>query len=270
MLIDSDVYRSLARLHTSYNEMLAASIRSLDELTSAEIALESDWQHALEPALRDLYWKPLAGGLASAPERPEELRKWIEDGLSTALATVALLSLLRRFIRRGVNIGGYLAFDILDIDGLFGLNDPVYVALIDEHTDMLVTAGSDMSLIDTTVEHLAVGIPAAKASDKPLLAIAEMIAGWALYRSTTIAITEQTRAIANGMNWTYKENGVERQKFRTRADDRVCFICSPLDGHVMAVSNIPSELTIPKHPRCRCYYEAVTTGWHRPTSIWRG
>lgn len=270
-LHDIALHRGLTRMRRAMDGLLAVGTRSLDELTPAEVALEAQWQQDLEPVLSDLYWYPLRNGLSEAPEKERELRRWLRDALSAGVAIAALLALLKRYQVRAVNIGGKIGLDLLNIDGDFRLTNPDYLAKLDDHATMLTTAGSDMSLIDTTIDQMTAGIPKARESEGDTLTVlGTMIAGWAAYRSVSIAITEQSRQIANGLNWTYGENEVVQQIFRTRGDDRVCPQCAPLEGRVMQVRNIPSELQVPIHTKCRCGYTPVLSGWARPANIWRG
>jgi len=266
-LYDVALYRSLAKMQRATNGLIAVNTRSLSELTPAEVHLETQWQRELEPVLTDLYWYPLRNGIDYVPDTG--LKRWLRDQLSAAVAIAALLALLRRYLIRGVNVGGKMALDLLGLNGSFYLQNRQYVDDIYSHADTLTTVGTDLSLIDTTVDHLAGAIPAAKQGEgHPLLALGASIVGWAAVRSVNIAITEESRTVAQGLNWTYGENGIERQVFRARED--ACPICSPLDGSVMPVNDVPGELSIPVHTRCRCWYEALTDGWTKPDKIWRG
>ena len=47
----------------------------------------------------------------------------------------------------------------------------------------------------------------------------------------------------------YKRAGVERVKWITQDDDRVCTECDSLDGKVFPIDKVPPK----PHPRCRCY-----------------
>jgi hypothetical protein len=162
-----------------------------------------------------------------------------------------------------------MALDMLGIEDTFHLTNSEYLALLDEHAAMLTTVGSEMSLIDTTIDDLARGIPQARQSEgNTLLIISGLIAGWSLARSGAIAVTEETRQVGNGLTWAFGGNGVQWQIFMTR--ERACKICSPLHGQRMRVSSIPEELRLPKHPWCRCYYVPDLTNWTQPATIWTG
>lgn len=77
-------------------------------------------------------------------------------------------------------------------------------------------------------------------------------------RAEMIAVTETTRAFYEGGKEAVEE--IRRVGFdmvgiwRTAVDDRVCPICSPLEGLQENPSGGfgPQNLTPPAHPRCRC------------------
>ena len=173
---------SLQRLERAYNGLL--SVRAtIDELTPAELQLEAQWQQALEPVLRDLYWYPLRNGLNTLPQDEAELRRFLRDSLSSAAAIAALLALLKRYLLQAVNIGGRMALNLLGLDSTFHLTNPEYIHQVEDHADTLTQAGTELSLIDTTINHLATGIPQALASDTALMTIGGLITGWAATRS---------------------------------------------------------------------------------------
>lgn len=263
--IDRQLYTGLTMMRRAYAALL--SVR--EQVTPAEIALSDEWQAEIEPVLQDLYWWPFRNGLDQAPEDVDELRSWLRERYDDATAVAVLLLLLQRYQKRGVNLGGTMALDMLGIGATFRLTNSEYLALLDEHAETLTTVGSDMSLIDTTIDDLARGISAArKSEDNTLLTLGAMIAGWSLARSGLIAVTELTRMAGNGLTWAFGGNGVRIQEFVTR--ERACKYCSPLHGIRMPVNNIPGYLQIPIHPNCRCYYMPVLDGWNRPSTIWTG
>ena len=57
-----------------------------------------------------------------------------------------------------------------------------------------------------------------------------------------------------GMHDAYKDSGVDRVRFVTQRDGRVCPDCRSLDGNVYALGKQP---TIPLHYNCRCFYVPV-------------
>lgn len=268
--IDTALYRSLTRLHDAYSGLLAR--RSISEVTPAELALETQWRQDLEPVLRDLYWHPLRNGLEGLPTDAAELEDRLRHDYDRDVVLAALLALLLRYQVRGVNVGGNMGLNLLSAPGHFTLTNQGYLATLHSHAQTLtsVSPNANLSLINTTISHLTQAIPQALTTASPLTALGNLIAGWSLYRSSMIAITELTRMVGNGLSWTYARNGVEEQEFVTREDAAVCQRCAPLHGRRMPVNNIPPDLLIPIHTGCRCAYRPITQGWQMPVNIWRG
>lgn len=272
--LDGQLLNNLARMDFAYAAIQDAQIRRLEQVTAAEQALDLSFMVALDPVLVDLYWWPLRNGLDGLPENEAELRQYIEERYhDDDLAVIALLLLLIRFQRQAVNIGGHEGLKMLGLTGAnadFFLSNPILLEQLDEQAKSLATVDGEMSLIRTTVDHLVIDIPAARASEaNTLIALGGMIAAHVIRRSSLIAVTERSRSFAQGLNWAYLHNGVAQQMFNTRGHG--CpKICTPLDGSVMPVNDIPWGLRIPKHGGCDCVYSPVTDGWIAPESVWRG
>lgn len=84
-------------------------------------------------------------------------------------------------------------------------------------------------------------------------------------RAATIAITEVTAAYYEGSVRQYAAAGVKRVRWETAADEKACFRCSPMQGRVGAldpdtrrVTWPVAGMTIPAHPRCRCFAAPLT------------
>lgn len=265
--IDARLYTGLTRMQRALDGLLQVR----EQVTPEEIALSDAWQAELEPVLRDLYWYPLRNGINEAPEDVDELRSWLRERYDDAIAVAILLLLLQRYQVRGANLGGQMALNDLGIDGTFTLTNAEYCQLLDDHAATLTTQGSDMSLIDTTIDDLARGIPAARQSDdNTLLALGGLITGWSLVRSGLIAVTESARSIATSFTWTLLQNEILYQEFITREDRRVCPRCAALHGVRMPVANVPTAWRIPIHAGCRCIYRPVLLGWIMPAVPWTG
>lgn len=69
-------------------------------------------------------------------------------------------------------------------------------------------------------------------------------------RADLIAVTETTRALTAGTLASWRSAGVERYRWNTSGDERVCPQCGPLDGVTYRVGRGPEP---PLHPRCRCW-----------------
>lgn len=84
-------------------------------------------------------------------------------------------------------------------------------------------------------------------------------------RAATIAITEVTAAYYEGSVRQYAAAGVKRVRWETAADEKTCVLCSPMQGRVGALDPYTRRvtwpvagMTIPAHPRCRCYVAPLT------------
>lgn len=78
-------------------------------------------------------------------------------------------------------------------------------------------------------------------------------------RAELIAVTEITRAFAEGNTEAWKAQGVEGRKWFTSEDELVCPICGDLAG---SVARLGDEFeggvdNPPAHPRCRCWVQPV-------------
>ncbi len=75
-------------------------------------------------------------------------------------------------------------------------------------------------------------------------------------RANMIAVTEITRAFAEGNALAWKATGfVSEVRFNTARDDKVCPFCSPLDGKTFPVDDYGHKPPI--HVRCRCWNSPV-------------
>lgn len=269
--IDHRLYTGLTRMRNAYDALL--SIR--EQVTPAEMALSDQWQAALEPVLRDLYWWPFRNGFSQVPDTAGKLRTWLEDRYESEDAVRPLRTLLQRYQVRAATLGGQIALNDLGDDGTFRLTNAAYLTMLDDHAVVLTSQGTELSLIDTTVDDLVSGIIRANQSLRFLAdgifdVVGSLIADWTLIRAGLIAITETTRQVAGSINQTLYQNDVLYQIFVTREDSRVCPLCAPLHGQRMPVRAIPSGLRIPIHGRCRCTYRAELLGWTLPDVVWRG
>ena len=82
-------------------------------------------------------------------------------------------------------------------------------------------------------------------------------------RARTIAVTETTRAFAEGNVVAWKESGVvERRRWNTSVDELVCPICGPLHNVITDIDKpFPGGLqNPPAHPYCRCWVTPVVEG----------
>lgn len=112
---------------------------------------------------------------------------------------------------------------------------------------------------------------------KPLIPDLEAVATTAIqpaYRARLIAMTESTRAYANGNNRVWEAAGVWGREWRTAVDERVCPICGALHQQ-RAKTGAAFEVTVkgkrvvvqnpPAHPGCRCSVKPVVRPERSPT-----
>lgn len=78
-------------------------------------------------------------------------------------------------------------------------------------------------------------------------------------RANTIAVTEITRAYAQGNKTAYQEAGVTHWTWRTNRDELVCKYCGPLNNKTVRIGDVFGALRgrpvtePPFHPNCRCW-----------------
>lgn len=81
-------------------------------------------------------------------------------------------------------------------------------------------------------------------------------------RAEMIAVTEVTRAFAEGNRAAWRQSGViTRMRWETAADEMVCPTCGPLQGSIASVDgSFEGGIMPPVHPRCRCWITPVVVG----------
>ena len=68
-------------------------------------------------------------------------------------------------------------------------------------------------------------------------------------RAETIVRTESLKAHNEASRNYYAQNGIELVMYFATSDDRTCPVCSSQAGNVFK----RNAITVPRHPRCRCY-----------------
>ncbi len=90
-------------------------------------------------------------------------------------------------------------------------------------------------------------------------------AGFNDRRADLIAVTETTRAYAEGEQVEYTSNGISRWRWNTNNDEVVCQFCGPLNGKVVQIGQAfgsfrGAQVTKPPfHPGCRCWVSPEVT-----------
>lgn len=267
---DAELQRHLTRMQRAMDGLIATQTRAVAMPLPSKMPLTMEMADKLTPVLADLYWHPVRNGLDAVPEDEKDLKAWLTRRFSDAVVVAALLALLVRYHKRAANYGGEIALGLLGLAAEFSLTNPAYLSEITDRADMLTTAGSETSLIDTTVNDLATAIPAARNSTGDTLALlGAYITARALTRSAGIAGYESPWGFNKGLTWTYKENGVKRLMYDVNGVG--CpEICAPLHGRTFAADNVPSELIVPQHSSCDCIHNPILDGWTKPDKAWKG
>ena len=80
-------------------------------------------------------------------------------------------------------------------------------------------------------------------------------------RSQMIAVTEVTRAYAEGNRLAWQASGVvDKERWYTVVDERVCPVCSALHGQVDVLGgDFGGVGGPPAHPGCRCFTTPILT-----------
>ena len=84
--------------------------------------------------------------------------------------------------------------------------------------------------------------------------------GYSEQRARTIAVTEITRAFAEGNMAAWRASGViEKKRWNSNNDELVCPICAPLNGKVVGLNEEFAEgiSAPPGHTSCRCWLTPV-------------
>lgn len=267
---DLALHRGLTRMRRAYDGLIATEIRAVAMPLPSKMPLTIEMADKLTPVMADIYWHPIRNGLDAAPTDEADLKAWLTRQLGSAAVVAALLALLLLYHKRAANMAGSIALELLKLGKEFSLTNPAYLATIEDRGTMLTTAGSDMSLIDTTVADLSIAIPQARNSTGDTLALlGAYITARALTRSAGIAGYESPWGFNKGLGWTYKENGVKRLMYDVNGIG--CpEICAPLHGRTFPIDNVPDELTVPRHSSCDCIHSPSLDGWQKPDDIWKG
>ena len=279
-----------ARYHAALTDgLVLAGSRSLrDGPTAGELALEGEYNRAAQPALAELYARPIVAGLGAMMGLSEaEIVRWVLDYYGEERAAVERLGeVYQGFGRRAFNLGGQMGLEELGLFGRFEATDGWVLDEIDAQTARLtdLRRGARLSTVVTTAEEIGREVNRRREEGIEAVDLLPLLSAWALgrmvIRTAMIAATESVRMTRWGMVWAFAGNGVEgvRHVCEPDVDDRcsgkVCpSLCGTeyrLGGVFHPMREIPSAGLIPLHSRCRCWYEPLMDGWLKPALIWTG
>ncbi len=283
---DQQILKGLHNLQRGYDALLNVRQTAAEKYGTQKAVLDTEWQAEMQPVIEDLYWHPLRNGIDATPDDEDELRPWLEDRFRDATIIALLLLLLRRYSLKAYNLGGQTGLDMLSLDGAFDLTNPDILAQLDAHAKELTTIGGEFSLIDTTIDDLAIQIPKAKQTDgSAALYIAAYIALRSTSRTETIERTERPFQVANALTETFVQNGVQLVMYDVNGVGCVK-MCAPWHGRTFPIN--ARGIFLPQHPKCDCIwspvlYDGQTVGyppvtvsapglqpWVPQPSIWMG
>lgn len=140
---------------------------------------------------------------------------------------------------------------------------PQIVSALENYSFSLVTG-----ITNTTQTYLQATMSDWIQSGAPISELVETLTDsgfWGAVRSEMIAVTETTRAFAQGNLEAWRRGGVVSGKdWVTAFDDLVCPICAPLhekkvslEGNFESAELVEAVEAPPAHIRCRCYIRPV-------------
>lgn len=279
-----------ARYHAALTAALPlAGSRALAEgPTQGELLLEADYARQVQPALADLYQRPIVAGLGTMLDQtePEIVRSVLAFYEEQPEPVAALGEVYRAFGRRALNLGGQMGLNELGLLGQFEATDATVLAAVDEAAARLVDTrrGARRSTVVTTAEEIAAQVVTKRDEGVTATDLLPLLGAWILgrtvIRSAVIATTEGVRMNRLGMLWAFVGNGIRGVRHECEADvDDRCYgkLCPPLCGREYELpgvfnpmGGIPSAGHIPLHPKCRCYWSSIQDGWLKPALIWTG
>ena len=264
-----------------------AAARYHRALSAGELLLESSFGRSLQPALSEMYRRPIEANLTRMAEqsRDEVVRSVLgyyrerPDVLEPARAA------LGRYGRGGFELGGQMGLETLELEGQFVLGDGHIEGALAEHAGRLLstTRQAQLSVAVTTAEEIGRAVEKQRENGLSAVEMLPVLSAWVLgrtvIRSANIAATESVRMTRWGMVWAFVGNGIGGVRHECAGDvERRCNgLCPPLCGVEFGLrgvfnpmGGIASGDRIPLHPGCRCWYSPLTDGWVKPALSWTG
>ncbi len=130
--------------------------------------------------------------------------------------------------------------------------DPRVIELLNQR-NIAALKGITDDMAKTFKSELTEGILKGEGTEKLAKRVSESI-GISRNRARTMVRTETAFAFNTARVDQFKKYGVEKVRWFTARDERVCPQCGPLHNKVFAIEDLPP---IPYHPSCRCIPLAV-------------
>lgn len=186
--------------------------------------------------------------------------KWVT--LTTVFSETYKEDVVDNFYMWAANEGGQNAMDRMGIDVSFVLRNDAVTQWLSQRENLMIN-----SVDDTTKDKIVRLIQQAREEQLTNHQLKELIQSkfseMTPARAEAIARTELAEAFNRVEFEAYKRNGVQRIRWVTVQDERVCPICAPLHNTEVPIGQeFPGAGGHPPaHVNCRCFIEEVMAGF---------
>lgn len=160
----------------------------------------------------------------------------------------AFHTVLRRSAERGVDVADALVGQMAGDRPRIDVSIPLEATLAAARQSHGYLRKHGERFAETSAEIIASGIAEGRSQDRMVREMRDRL-GVVKSRADVIVRTESLRAYNEASNNYYAQNGVDYVLYYATADDRSCPICAPRGGRIYK----RTDLSVPVHPRCRCY-----------------
>ena len=234
-----------------------------DEAILAMLLIVSNTKGVLEKELRDFYSKYGKDGVVTYAEA----RKWVSEQNHerrlTALLAFLAASLdyayikiekhFRRFLTDVIGKESTFFGVSVNVDNLlekkWGVDELYWLDRLEEDVNLWkVNIAKDFK----QAMHRGASLDSVlKKLDKRFASIDSVL--------DTLGLSESTAVGSLTRQEIFKELGIKRYQFYTKADERTCEVCGSMHGLIFPISAYEVGVTAsPLHPRCRCYEIPLT------------
>lgn len=229
-----------------------------DEAIIAMILLTHIVKNNLENELRSFYQKYGKDNVVTY----SEARKWVSDKDHTKRLVALLLFISNEFqsilpdltteledMLKSVILKESDFFDVeLDgtklLDKKWGVDDSTWLKRLEEDVDLWV------DYIATDLKRLILQ----RKSLDDVMKMLDKRFNYIEYVITTLGLSESTAVGSLARQKIFRELGITKYQFYTKADERTCETCGSMHGLIFPMSAYEVGVTAsPVHPRCRCW-----------------